>query len=453
MLITALITIAIIAAIVTIVLIVSTSGKKDKKSTKTNTNIQRKGKSSVIKEYEKKLVHDPHNVPALEALGDIYYDSGEWEKVWGVYKTLYEISTAHIEINMAKSTGRLGIAAFNLGKYDDAISYLLSSSRKDSENFDVNYHLGRSFFEKGAYDKAIICYKKCRLLSPESNLINEALAMCLFKVQKYKESLPFLKKVLEDQPDNKEVLYNMAIAMAESGYRDRALKVFIHLRPDPVFGAQSCLEAGKMHEYMKDFTAAVQDYEIGMKLENVPDKIAVQILYRCAVAYLGLNNIPRALTLLKRIQATHAGYRDVDTLVVRYQELNQNRNFQAYLMTGTSDFVVLCRNIISVFFKDAFVKIEDVAIAAENVEIICFVSSNKWQSKVMFRFYRSQTIIGDIYIREFHTKIRDTKCDNGYCVTLGTFSDSAHKYTEGRPIDLIEKDELSKILKKISLNN
>ena len=108
MLITALITIAIIAAIVTIVLIVSTSGKKDKKSTKTNTNIQRKGKSSVIKEYEKKLVHDPHNVPALEALGDIYYDSGEWEKVWGVYKTLYEISTAHIEINMAKTTGRLG---------------------------------------------------------------------------------------------------------------------------------------------------------------------------------------------------------------------------------------------------------------------------------------------------------------------------------------------------------
>ena len=82
MLITVLITIAIIAAIVTIVLIVSTSGKKDKKSTKTNTNIQRKGKSSVIKEYEKKLVHDPHNVPALEALGDIYYVSG---KRFGVF--------------------------------------------------------------------------------------------------------------------------------------------------------------------------------------------------------------------------------------------------------------------------------------------------------------------------------------------------------------------------------
>ena len=453
MLIPTLITIAIIAAIVIIVLVVSTSGKNNKQGSSVNSTVQRKGKASAIKEYEKKLVHDPHNVPALEALGDIYYDSEEWEKVWGIYKTLYEISTAHIEINVAKTTGRLGIAAFKLEKYDDAISYLLSSSRKDSEVFETNYYLGRAFFEKGAYDKAIICYKKCRLLSPESSLINEALAMCLFKVQKYKESLPFLKKVLEEHPENKEVLYNMAVAMSESGYKDRALKVFIHLRPDPVFGAQSCLEAGKMHEYMKDYAAAVQDYEIAMKLENVPDNLTVQILYRCAVAYINLNNIPKGLVLLKRVQGTHPGYRDVENLVTRYQELNQNRNFQAYLMTGTSDFVVLCRKFISEYYKDAFVKIEDVAIAAENIEIICYVTASKWQSRVMFRFYRTQTIIGDIYIREFHTKIRDTRCDNGFCVSLGTFSDSAHKYTEGRPIDLIEKDELSKILRKISLSN
>jgi hypothetical protein len=59
--------------------------------------------------------------------------------------------------------------------------------------------------------------------------------------------------------------------------------------------------------------------------------------------------------------------------------------------------------------------------------------------------------MGDIYVREFHTKLRDTKCDLGLCVTMGSFSDSAHKYIEGRPIDLIEKDQLTKLLKKINL--
>ena len=453
MLIPTLISIVVIAALVSIVIMIKTGKNKTQSGNKLASNVQRKGKSAVIKEYEKKLAHDPHNVPALEALGEVYYTDRNWEKVWSVYKTLYDISTAHIEINLAKTTSRLGVAAYHLEKYDDAINYLMVSSKKDSEVFDTTYYLGKCFEAKGIYDKAAICYRKAKLISPDSNLVNESLGTCLFKAQKYKDSLPYLKKVLEEQPDNKEVLYDMAVAMEESGYGDRALKIFIHLRPDPVFGPQSCLEAGKMHEKLKNYPAAIQDYEIAMKLENVPEKILVQILYRCATAYIGLNNIPKALSLLKQIQNKHGHYKDVDVLVARYQELNQNQNLQVYLMSGTSDFVALCRKFISVFFQNAFVKIEDVAIASECVEIICFVETNKWESKIIFRFYRTQTVIGDIYIREFHSKIRDSKCDNGYCVTMGNFSDSAHKYTDGRPIDLIEKDQLTKILKKINMFN
>ena len=95
MLITVLITIAIIAAIVTIVLIVSTSGKKDQKSTKTNTNIQRKGKASVIKEYEKKLVHDPHNVAVVP--GTCFGDGGE-----GFIRCCYATDINKIKIAMER---------------------------------------------------------------------------------------------------------------------------------------------------------------------------------------------------------------------------------------------------------------------------------------------------------------------------------------------------------------
>ncbi len=454
MLIPVLVSIAIVAVIVSIFLVIFSGDKSVPKSReKLNSTVQKKGKSAVIKEYEKRLAHDPHNVGALESLGEVYYSDGNWEKVWSIYRTLYDLSTAHIEINVAKTTSRLGVAAFNLGKIDEAINYLLVSTKKDSEVFDTAFYLGRAFEEKGNLEKAIICYKKSKLLSPENIRVCQALGTCLFKGQKYKECLPFLKRVLEEQPDNKEVLYQMAVSMSESGYTDRALKVFVHLRTDPTFGAQCCLEAGRIHEYQKNFSAAVQDYEIGMKLENVPEKISVQILYRCALAYIGLNNIPKALMLLRQIQNMHGHYKDVDTLVARYKEINQNQNLQVYLMSGTSDFVALCRKFIANFYKDSFVKIEDVAIASECVEIICFANNAKWESRVIFRFYRTQTIIGDIYIREFHSKVRDAKCDSGYCVTMGTFSDSAHKYIEGRPIDLIEKDQLVKALKQINMYN
>ena len=85
---------------------------------------------------------------------------------------------------------------------------------------------------------------------------------------------------------------------------DKALKVFVHLRPDPQYGAMSCLEAGKMHERFKDYASAIGDYEIALKLSNVPDNILVQIKYHIANDYIATNNIPKGLAVLKAFLLT-----------------------------------------------------------------------------------------------------------------------------------------------------
>ena len=283
--------------------------------------------------------------------------------------------------------------------------------------------------------------------------MNQLLGSTLFKFQKYRDCLPFLKRVLDENPGDKEILFEMAVAMTECGMGDKALKVFMHLRPDPEFGPQACLEAGKMHERVKDYQNAVKDYEIALKIQTIPEQIMLQIKYRLANTCIAKNDISKALIYLRQIQAAKGTYKDVDTLISRYSELNQNKNLQTYLMSGTSDFVALCRKFISTYYKDAFVKVEDVQVASESVEIICDIETSKWEAKQIFRFYRTQNVIGDINIREFHGKLRDTKCDTGVCITMGSFSESAHKFIDGRPIDLIEKEELVKILKRINMFN
>lgn len=444
----------IIAAIIVVVIMLVRSVQNRKTDEKTvSQKIEKKGSSAIIKEAERKLSHDPHNIDALEMLGDVYLKDKVWDKVWSVYKTLYEISAAHVEVDIGKSTLRMGIAAYNLEKYDEAAKVLMISLKKNPENFETNLYLGKAFSKLNVFDKSIYCLKKANILVPDNSEVIELLGMTLFKFQKYKDCLPFLKRILDEKPDNKELLYDMAVAMAECGMGDKALKVFVHLRPDPVYGPQSCLEAGKMHEKIKDYANAVKDYEIAMKLQNVPEQILLQIKYRLGNTYIAMNDIPHGLAVLKQIQGSKVGYKDVDALVARYSELNQNKNLQVYLMSGTSDFVALCRKFISAYYKDSFVKVEDVQVASESVEIVCNVENPKWESKMLFRFYRTQNVIGDIYIREFHGKIRDTKCDTGVCVTMGSFTESAHKFSDGRPIDLIEKEELVKTLKKINMFN
>ena len=446
--------IAVIIALLLVTVIVGIKSIKRKEDSKdVSQKIQKKGKSAILKEAEKKLAHDPHNVASLEMIGDIYYSEKNWEKVWGVYKTLYDISTAHPEIDISKCALRMGAAAYGLDKNDDAVSALMLCIKKDPNNLDCNLYLGKALMKANTFDKAVYCFKKAKAISPEHPEINMLLGTALYKSQKFRDCLPFLKRVLDENPGNKEILFEMAVAMTECGMGDKALKVFMHLRPDPEFGPQACLEAGKMHERVKDFAAALKDYEIAMRLPSVPEQIMLQIKYRLANTCIGMNDISKALTYLRQIQAAKQGYKDVDALVARYSELNQNKNLQTYLMSGTSDFVALCRKFISTYYKDAFVKVEDVQVASESVEIICDVETAKWEAKQMFRFYRTQNVIGDINIRDFHSKLRDTKCDNGVCISIGGFSDSAHKYIDGRPVDLIEKDELVKVLKRINMFN
>ena len=443
----------IVAALLVVFLMMSKIVAQKHKNSSLIEKVHKKGKSALVKEAEKKLVKDPHNIPALETIGEIYYQDKNWEKVWGVYKTLYDLSAAHIEIDVAKSTLRMGLSAFYQNRIEDAVNVLMVTIKKDPDNFEANLVLGKVLLQKNIIDKAAYCLKKAKTLMPENNEVNALLGKCLFKMQKYRESLQFIKQALEESPDNKELLYDMAVAMSECGLSEKALKIFIHLRPDPEFGPLSCLEAGKMHERVKDFQNAIKDYEIALRHQNMNEQLAIQIKYRLGNTYIAMNNISQGLVYLKQVQMMKAGYKDTDSLVSRYAELNQNKNLQIYLLSGTSDFVALCRKLISVFFKESFVKSEDIQVTSGFVEIVCNAENVKWESKQIFRFYRTQNIIGDLYIREFHGKIRDTKCDNGVCVTVGSFSESAHRFVEGRPLTLVEKDELTKMLKKITAMN
>ena len=46
-----------------------------------------------------------------------------------------------------------------------------------------------------------------------------------------------------------------------------------------------------MHERVKDFQTAIQDYSIALKLENVNEQTELQIRYRLANTYLAINDI------------------------------------------------------------------------------------------------------------------------------------------------------------------
>ncbi|MCR5172985.1 MAG: tetratricopeptide repeat protein [Treponema sp.] len=435
--------IVIIIAIIAISLVVSSRKSGSKRGGK------QKNRSQIIKEASRKLAQDPHNPDGLIALGNVYFNEHNWEKAYQIYDTMLNIAPAHQEIDPFTAALRQGICALKLNKIQDAFRGLPAAYQINPSNFDVNYNLGLACYQNKEYDKAIPCLKKALVANPEATNVNSPLAMALYKAHHFKESLAFLRKALDENPDNKEALFSMADAMQECGYGEKAMKVFMHLRPDPEFGARSCLAAGIIHMNSNQYEKAMQDFEIGLRHQNIPQDLLLEIRYRYANACFATKNISLGIMQLREIQAINPSYKDCGQLLSRYSELNQNKNLQIYLMSSSSDFVALCRKIVLVYYPRSVVKIQDISVQPDNVEILLTVDSNKWEDTEIFRFYRTTGSVGELYVRDFQAKVSDTKADRGICFTAGAYTEEGRKYAEGRPIDLVQKDGLIKLLKKV----
>ena len=174
-----------------------------------------------------------------------------------------------------------------------------------------------------------------------------------------------------------------------------------------------------------------------------------ELLYKMAVTLIKYQDIPRALGTLKDLQKITPGYKDVPALILRYQELNQNKNLQTYLMAVQSEFVSLCRKIVVQFYPGAKVKITDISVFADYTDIVSEIDTPKWSDIVIFRFFRSQGSVGELLLRDFHGRIKDLKAGKGICMSAGVFSDESRRFTEGRPIDLFDKDQLNRILNSV----
>ena len=437
--------IAVIAVFGFIVILMILSGSKSKQG----KGGKQKSRQNVIKDATRKLAQNPHNPDGLIPLANLYYQDQLWEKAYPLYETMLNIAVAHPEINLAQAALRQGICALKVGKNEEAFKGLLQARKINPDNFETNFYLGQALINNKEYDKAIPILRKALMINKEVPEIYKYLGLALYQNHNFKESLPYLKRGLDISPDDKELLFSMADAMKEAGSGDRAIKVFMHLRPDPEFGARACLAAGLIHQNAKQHDKAVQDFEIGLKHINAPIEIVTQIRYRLAHSYLETSDIGRALVCLKDIQGTVPNYKDVPALIARYQELNQNTNLHTYLISNNSDFIALCRKIVSVYFGKAYVKVLDINAMADCTEVQTEIETAKWEDSVLFRFYRTTGSVGELFVRDFHARIKDLKSGRGICFTAGTFTEEARKYIEGRPIDLTDKAGLIKILNRI----
>ncbi len=412
-------------------------------------SVGKKNKAAVIREATKRLAQNPNDSAALLMVGDIYFQDQDWEKAYASYAPLLDQMSGRIPSEQFEISLRYGISAMKTDRFMEAKKGLLLAKNINPNHFEINYNLGYIYYIQKEYEKAVPFLRKALLTQPDNVMTLKYLGYTLQSLRKYQEALPSLKKVLDVQPDNKEALFAMGECFYEIGSNDQALKIFTHLRVSPEIGSRAALYAGLIRMRANQLEKAIEDFEIGLKHDSIPLDIMNELRYNLATARIKTQDLQKALVQLKEIQTVSPGYKDVASLIMRYQELNQNKNLHTYLMAGQSEFVGLCRRIVSRFFPNAKVKILDISVLATYTDIVAEIDTPKWADLVIFRFFRSQGSVGELVLRDFHGRIKEMKAGKGICMTAGTFTEEARRFTEGRPMDLFDKNRLNKVLNAI----
>lgn len=437
-------------AVVAVLFIVITQ-RRGKRSGEGKNRLAGKDRATVIREANRRLGQNPRDAEALLALAGIHFADGEYEKAMKEYEILIGMCATNPSLDEYEITVKYALSAMNCGHEEEAYGSLLIAYAARTDGFEVNFNLGYLEYKRRNYEKAISHLSQARVLEPEHPGTLKYLGHSFFGARRFAEAATLLRKAIELAPDDKESLFAIARSYHELGHQEQALKIFSHLRTDKTLGPHAALFAGTIHLKTREYDLALTDFQLGLRHEGISGEVALELKYRLAATLIRQQKISEGLVVLQEIDAVSPEYKDVKELIGRYRELSSNENLQVYLISQTSEFVTLCRKMVMSFLSDAKVKVTDVSVQrADFADILTEATSTKTVETVLFRFVRTTGTVGELIVRDFYSRLKDLRAAHGFCVVAGNFTEGARQFVEARPIDLVEKEELTRRLGRLS---
>ena len=408
-------------------------------------------RNAIIRYANKRLEQNPKDFQAISDLANLYYSEETYDKSLHLFKLLLDQAGTNPSLDEFDIVYKYAVSALKIGKTDEAYKYFAYARSINKDVFEINYNLGVIEYDRKNYEKAYSLFSAARQLLPDHTATIQYMGKILFYMGRFKDSVTYLKKSYELNPGDKEILFLLGQAYNESGQMENGYRIFSHLRPDPQYGPASCLETGIINVKKRNHARAIEDFEIGLKHREIAPNIRLELLYMLANVYIKENKINSALKIIDVLISVNPDYKDVTALKAKYTELASNKNLKIYLMSATSEFVNLCRKIAPVFFPGEHVKITDITAAkSDYVDLVAEVTSDQSDYIALFRFIRSTAPVGDIMLRDLYFKSKDVRAGKSFCLTAGSFTETAEKFVEARTIDLVGSKQLMSILNKVS---
>ena len=409
------------------------------------------GKYQQAEKLAKQIIaKDPRDYIAHYLLGEAYYLDEKYDLAFIEYKLVNQNALFDGQIPEVAFRKHMAELYTRFKQPQEALKEHLLLTKMDPQNADNYYETGKIYEDMNQHGNAMAFYQKAATANKKHSKAHAAMGYLLYRAKQFENAKREIDLAIRINPSQFSNYYYLGRILRESKDYSGALKALEKAQRDPEFRQRALIERGSCYMAVDHIDNAMAEFEHAIKVATSDsNQETLYARYFLAACYEKSRNIDKAIAQWEKIYAKNRSFRDVGAKLQEYKDLQSNDSMKEYLTSSPADFEVICQKAVRALGYEAK--------KTENKQFGCIVyaaeqKGDNWmsvrQQTALIEFHRVTDPLEDTVVRRVHDNLKNNNCNKGIICTSSSFTPTAIKFAEIRPVVLLEKEKLEAILAK-----
>ncbi|MBP3710755.1 MAG: tetratricopeptide repeat protein [Treponema sp.] len=413
--------------------------------------VKQKKIPAAVKLAKQILAKDSKNYLAHYYLGKAYLADGKPELALMEYKVVNENTIFGQEISEIPFRKEISELYLKFNQTDDALREFILLTKLEPRNAEHFYSAGKIYEQQNRGDLALTAFQKAIMLDKRHAKAHAALGLILFRSKQFSEAKKEIDTALSLSPDTYSSYYYLGKIYKENKDYGSAVKAFEKAQRDPEYRQRAIIERGTCYMLVGRLDNAIVDLQRAIELDKTDSKQeTLYARYFLASCYEKSRKIEKAIEQWEIIYKKNHSFRDVSTKLSEYRDIQSNDSLKEYLTCAANEFAEICKKTAT----------QALSLLVQSCEIKkwgCLITAvehgedgwmNMRRQSALLQFYRNAEPLEDSVIRNTLDNLKAANCVKAYIFSSSGFTRTAAGAAEGRPVELIDKEQLEQMLQR-----
>jgi len=414
----------------------------------------KQGKTAAAEKLAKTIIaKDPRDFVCHYWLGETYLAEDKTELGFMEFKLVNQNALFDGSIPELQFRKKIAALYLRFNQPEESLKEYLLLTKMEPHNADNFFNVGKIYESENRGDLALGFYQKAISIDRHHTQAHASLGYLLFRSKQFGEAKKEIDLAISLNPEAYSNYFFLGKILKENKDYSSALANFEKAERDPEYRQRALIERGSCYMAGNSLDNAIGEFEHAVKCAK--DQASQETLfarYFLASCYEKSRQVDKAIAQWEKINSVNRNFRDVNSKLSEYRDLQSNDSMKEYLTCTADRFVEICKK--TVFTMGLTTNSTDVEKFGCSV-LATETKSGNWlnvrQQVMLLEFHRDTDPIEDDVIRRVTDRVKNQGYGKAYIFASCGFTHAASAFAENRPVELVDKEKLENLLTKAGI--